>query len=64
MILHENFEWDENKAERNLKKHKVAFADAAYVLADEDGDVYHVEEFDEEHSDDEDRYANGGEKIW
>jgi uncharacterized DUF497 family protein len=25
MMLHENFEWDEDKAEKNLKKHAVSF---------------------------------------
>lgn len=34
----------------------MTFEDAAYVLADEKGDVYHVEEFDEEHREEEDRY--------
>jgi len=56
MMLHENFEWDEDKAETNLKKHSVSFDDAALVLADEEGDRFHVEEFDDEHSTEEDRY--------
>jgi uncharacterized DUF497 family protein len=47
---------DEAKAAKNLKKHGVSFRDAAIVLADAAGDFYHVEEFDEEHSEDEDRY--------
>jgi uncharacterized DUF497 family protein len=38
MMLHENFEWDEDKARINLKKHGVSFDDAALVLADGDGD--------------------------
>jgi uncharacterized DUF497 family protein len=29
------FEWDPNKAARNLKKHGIDFADAALVLYDE-----------------------------
>jgi uncharacterized DUF497 family protein len=57
MMLHENFEWDEDKAQRNLKKHGVSFDDAALVLADEDGDTFHVEEFDRPHSTGEDRYV-------
>lgn len=57
MALHENFEWDEAKAERNLKKHSVSFNDAALVLADEEADRFHVEEYDEGHSSDEDRYV-------
>ena len=60
MQLHENFEWDEHKAELNKKKHHIEFGDAAYVLADEDGDKYHVEEFDEQNSSDEDRYITTG----
>ncbi len=57
MRLHENFEWDEDKAAKNLKKHGVSFDDAALVLSDEDGDTYHVEEYDSEHSTEEDRYV-------
>ena len=57
MLLHENFEWDEDKAQKNLKKHGVSFDDAALVLADEDGDKFHVEEHDGSHSDGEDRYV-------
>ena len=57
MMLHENFEWDEDKAEKNLKKHGVSFDDAALVLADEDADTFHVEEYDPRHSTGEDRYV-------
>ena len=56
MRLHENFEWDEAKAEKNLKKHRVSFGDAALVLADDEADATHVEEFDPSHSDVEERY--------
>ena len=56
MMLHENFEWDEQKAQKNLKKHHVSFDDAALVLSDEDGDTCHVEEYDRDHGGDEDRY--------
>jgi uncharacterized DUF497 family protein len=56
MMLHENFEWDEDKAQKNLKKHGVSFDDAALVLSDGDGDSYHVEEYDGSHSAGEDRY--------
>ena len=56
MRLHQGFEWDESKVETNLKKHGVSFDNAARVLGDEDGDFYHVEEYDQEHSVDEDRY--------
>lgn len=47
------FEWDEEKAAINLKKHKVAFEDAVYVFQDEN----RIEFFDAEHSDNEDRYV-------
>src|SRR6267142_2451134 len=57
MLLHDNFEWDEDKAQKNLRKHGVSFDDAALVLADEDGDRFHVEEYDRRHSADEDRYV-------
>jgi uncharacterized DUF497 family protein len=56
-MLHQNFEWDDDKAQRNLKKHGVSFDDAALVLSDEDGERFHVEEYDHEHSTDEDRYV-------
>jgi uncharacterized protein len=55
-MLHENFEWDDAKARANLKKHGVSFDDVAIVLADEDGDSFHLEEYDGEHSTGEDRY--------
>ena len=56
MQFHENFEWDQGKAAKNLKKHRVSLEDAAYVLSDQEADVYHIEEYDEKHSADEDRY--------
>src|SRR5947209_17733270 len=55
--LHQDFEWDEDKAAANPRKHDgVTFDDAARVLEDVDGDHYHVEELDRGHSDTEDRY--------
>src|SRR5438552_3246663 len=57
MRLHENFEWDDDKAQKNVKKHAVSFDDAALVLADEEGDRFHVEEYDGQHSASEDRYV-------
>jgi len=57
MTLHDNFEWDDDKARRNLRKHGVSFDDAALVLADEDAQKFHIEEFDRQHSVDEDRYV-------
>jgi len=54
--LHERFEWDAAKAKANLRKHSVSFDDAAAVLADESGDRFQIEEYDDEHSMDEDRW--------
>lgn len=57
MMRHDNFEWDEDKAQSNLKKHGVSFDDAALVLSDEDRGTFHVEEYDGQHSSGEDRYV-------
>ena len=45
------FEWDDEKAAINKKKHKLSFEVAAEVFLDEN----YIEDFDELHSDDEDR---------
>ena len=50
------FEWDEEKAERNLEKHGVLFETAAKVFLDEN----RIEIYDEAHSLDEDRYITIG----
>ena len=50
------FEWDPDKAVRNLSKHRVAFTEAATVF----GDPLAVTFFDPGHSDDEDRYLTFG----
>ena len=47
-----NFQWDENKAKINLKKHNVDFRDATKVFEDEN----RIERPDYEHSQDEDRW--------
>ena len=57
MVLHDNFEWDEDKALKNIRKHRISFDDAALVLSDQDGDTLHVEEYDSDHSTGEDRYV-------
>lgn len=44
-------EWDDEKAEINRRKHKVLFSLAAKVFLDE----FKIDEFDEFHSDDEER---------
>ena len=46
------FIWDSEKAEKNWQKHKIKFEDAALVFFDE----FRIDEFDEIHSDFEDRY--------
>ena len=51
-----DFEWDPEKAARNLAKHGVAFADAATVF----GDPLAVTFADPDHSDDEDRFLTFG----
>ena len=46
------FEWDDNKAEINKRKHNVMFSMAARVFLDENK----IDDFDELHSDGETRY--------
>ena len=50
------FEWDENKAERNVQKHAVSFQEAATVFRDE----LSVTFSDETHSTDEERFIDIG----
>ena len=50
------FEWDEEKAAANWKKHRVNFYNAARVFQDENRKEY----YDATHSDDEDRYITIG----
>ena len=50
------FEWDQDKAESNLKKHKVAFSEASTVFAD----PLSVTFADPDHSIGEDRYVTIG----
>lgn len=45
-------EWDENKAERNLAKHRVSFEEAKTVF----DDPLYVDFYDPDHSEDEERY--------
>lgn len=51
------FVWDSEKAEKNFRKHKVKFENAALVFLDENL----IEDYDEIHSDDEDRIKVIGE---
>lgn len=50
------FEWDDEKAAINFKKHKVLFETAAKVFLD----VNRVEIYDAAHSDQEDRFITIG----
>jgi len=54
------FEWDQEKAESNLKKHGVSFPEATTVFADPLSLTNH----DPDHSDREDRYITIGESIY
>ena len=51
------YEWDSGKATANLKKHQVAFAEAATVFLDPLAVTYH----DPDHSEGETRYVTVGE---
>ena len=50
------FEWDLEKAARNLSKHGVSFSEAATVFGDPLAMTFH----DPDHSDDEDRFLTFG----
>jgi uncharacterized DUF497 family protein len=50
------FEWDPDKAERNLDKHGVSFVEAATVLEDPLSMTF----YDPDHSIDEDRFITVG----
>jgi uncharacterized DUF497 family protein len=53
------FEWDPDKAARNVAKHGVSFLVAATVF----GDPLAMTYFDPDHSDDEDRFVTIGHSI-
>ena len=50
------FDWDPHKASVNIRKHKVTFWQAATVFRD----PQHLSIYDEEHSDDEERWITLG----
>jgi uncharacterized DUF497 family protein len=50
MRLHDEIEWDPKKAAANHKKHGVTFEAAEGVLNDDEGDVYHLDAPDDDHS--------------
>jgi uncharacterized protein len=51
-----NFEWDEEKAKTNLKKHRVSFEEATTVFLDS----FSITMPDHDHSEDEERYIDLG----
>jgi len=51
-----DFEWDEEKAENNLKKHGISFPEAATIF--NDPDIATIS--DPDHSDDEERFVSIG----
>jgi len=51
-----NFEWDEEKAKANLKKHRVGFDEATTVFLD----PFSITIPDPDHSEDEQRYIDIG----
>lgn len=50
------FDWDDAKAAINLRKHGVDFLEAMTLFAD----PLAITDFDDEHSDDEDRFVSVG----
>ena len=50
------FEWDDEKNQKNYRKHGIYFEDAAFIFLDEN----RIEYFDELHSDFEDRIKTIG----
>ena len=50
------FEWDANKAQRNLEKHRIGFDEARTVFSDPSLVTY----LDELHSDSEERFVSIG----
>lgn len=53
------FEWRPGKAAANLKKHQVSFVEAQTVFYDD----FAVQFFDEEHSDEEERFIMLGMSV-
>ncbi len=50
------FIWDPAKEKINIRKHKMSFTESCYVFADQ----YSLSLFDEQHSEDEDRWITLG----
>ncbi len=53
------FEWDSAKERANIKKHGVSFEEASYVFADK----YALSKYDDEHSEEEDRWILLGKSL-
>jgi uncharacterized DUF497 family protein len=54
--LRYKFDWDPHKASINIRRHKITFQQAASVFRD----PQHLSIYDEEHSQDEDRWITLG----
>jgi uncharacterized DUF497 family protein len=54
-----DFEWDLTKAQKNLRKHRVAFSEAATVVKGR----LSITIYDPDHSDEEDRFITIGPSI-
>ncbi len=53
------FEWDSNKEKINRQKHGITFEQASYVFAD----PYALNKYDNEHSENEDRWILLGKSL-
>ncbi len=53
------FEWDIHKERSNIQKHGVTFEQASYVFAD----PFALNRYDEEHSEDEERWVLLGQSL-
>jgi uncharacterized DUF497 family protein len=54
--MNPNFEWDSEKAKKNIRRHDVSFDEASSVF----DDPMFITVIDEEHSSDEERYITIG----
>ena len=52
-------EWDENKNQKNIRKHRISFEEAKAVF--DDPNCFEI--YDEAHSIDEDRFIDGTARI-
>ncbi len=53
------FEWDRNKEKINIQRHGITFEQASYVFAD----PFALNKYDDEHSEDEDRWILLGKSL-